>query len=68
MENTLSKEHVFDGIGYEPSLYSRAMFVPLKTDYDQTKYENANQDKNKKLKSPVVKANLAIWQPGGKCI
>lgn len=49
MSQELSKDPVFDGIGYEPSLYSRSMFVPMKTDYDFTVYGNANQDKNKKI-------------------
>ncbi len=49
MQSNLSKEPVFDGVGYEPSLYSRAMFVPLKTDYDYTMYSNPNADKGKKI-------------------
>ncbi len=49
MSQELSKDPVFDGIGYEPSLYSRSMFVPLKTNYDFTVYPEANKDKNKKI-------------------
>ncbi|MGL4293201.1 MAG: glyoxalase III HchA [Bacteroidales bacterium] len=49
MSTELSKNPVFDGIGYEPSPYSRSLYVPLKTDYDHTVYANANQDKNKKI-------------------
>ncbi|MGL5682846.1 MAG: DJ-1/PfpI family protein [Marinifilaceae bacterium] len=49
MAQELSKDPVFDGVGYEPSLYSRSQFVPAKTDYDFTVYENANHDKNKKI-------------------
>lgn len=49
MTQELSKDPVFDGIGYEPSLYSRSMFVPSKTDYDHTVFEKKNTDKNKKI-------------------
>lgn len=49
MTQEFSKDPVFDGVGYEPSLYSRSMFVPLKTDYDFTVYANANKDKKKKI-------------------
>lgn len=49
MSQELSKDPVFDGIGYEPSLYSRSMFVPTKTDYDFTVYNNSNKDTNKKI-------------------
>ncbi len=49
MPQELSKEPLFDGIGYEPSEYSRSMFVAAKTDYDHTVYENPNTDKNKKI-------------------
>lgn len=49
MTQELSKEPVFDGIGYEPSEYSRSMFVVSKTDYDHATYENPNTDKNKKI-------------------
>lgn len=49
MTQELSKEPVFDGIGYEPSLYSRSKFVPAKTDYDFTIYPNGNKDKKKKV-------------------
>src|SRR5690606_22277945 len=49
MSQELSKEPVFDGIGYEPSPFSRSQFVASKTDYDFATYENANKDKNKKI-------------------
>lgn len=49
MAQELSKEPVFDGIGYEPSPYSLSMFVPSKTNYDFTVYPNANKDKRKKV-------------------
>lgn len=49
MTTELSKDPVFDGTGYEPSLYSRSLYVPTKTNYDFTVYENANKDKNKKV-------------------
>lgn len=49
MTPELSKEPIFDGIGYEPSEYSRSMFVVSKTDYDHSTYENPNTDKNKKI-------------------
>ncbi|EEI90305.1 DJ-1/PfpI family protein [Sphingobacterium spiritivorum ATCC 33300] len=49
MTQELSKDPVFDGTGYEPSAFSRAMFVTPKTDYDHTVYENANSNKNKKI-------------------
>lgn len=49
MTQELSKEPVFDGVGYEPSPYSRSLFVAQKTDYDFTKYPNPNTDKNKKI-------------------
>lgn len=49
MSEELSKAPIFDGIGYEPSAYSRSLFVTPKTDYDFAKYENPNTDKNKKV-------------------
>lgn len=49
MSQELSKEPVFDGVGYEPSPYSRSQFVGAKTDYDFTKYENANTNPKKKI-------------------
>ncbi|MBP7172461.1 MAG: protein deglycase HchA [Cloacibacterium sp.] len=49
MSQELSKNPVFDGVGYEPSLFSRSMFVAPKTDYDYSVYENRNTDKNKKI-------------------
>lgn len=49
MSTELSKEPVFDGIGYEPSPFSLSQFVAPKTDYDFTFYENPNTDKNKKV-------------------
>ncbi len=49
MSQELSKDPIFDGTGYEPSLFSRSMFVTNKTDYDHATYKNANTDKNKKI-------------------
>lgn len=49
MSTELSKEPIFDGIGYEPSPFSLSQFVAPKTDYDFTVYENPNTDKNKKV-------------------
>ena len=49
MSEELSKSPIFDGIGYEPSLFSRSLFVSKKTDYDFTVYEHPNTDKNKKI-------------------
>ncbi len=49
MTPELSKEPIFDGIGYEPSEYSRSLFVAPKTDYDHSTYPNPNTDKNKKV-------------------
>ncbi|WP_293916615.1 MULTISPECIES: glyoxalase III HchA [unclassified Sphingobacterium] len=49
MTQELSKDPVFDGTGYEPSAFSRAMFVTSKTDYDHAVYKNANSNKNKKI-------------------
>lgn len=49
MIQELSKEPVFDGVGYEPSPYSLAANVPSKTDYDYTVYPHANQDKHKRV-------------------
>lgn len=49
MSKELSKDPVFDGMGYEPSLYSRAANVPSKTDYDHTVYNNPNRDSHKRI-------------------
>lgn len=49
MTPELSKEPIFDGIGFEPSEYSGSMFVVSKTDYDHSIYENPNTDNNKKI-------------------
>lgn len=49
MNQELSKEPIFDGEGYEPSLFSKSMFVAPKTDYDHSVYAQANTDKNKKI-------------------
>lgn len=49
MSQELSKSPVFDGIGYEPSLFSRSLFVSTKSDYDFTVYENPNTNKSKKI-------------------
>ncbi|UOE38745.1 DJ-1/PfpI family protein [Chryseobacterium oryzae] len=45
----LSKAPVFDGIGYEPSFYSRSQFVAPKTNYEPLDYGNINTDKKKKV-------------------
>ncbi len=58
MSQEPSKQPVFDGIGYEPSAFSRSMFVASKTDYDHTVYKNANTDKNKKYWWYVQKINI----------
>lgn len=60
MTKELSKDPVFDGTGYEPSAFSRAMFVTPKTDYDHTVYENANSNKNKRYWLYVPKNG--IWK------
>ncbi|MCL7987297.1 DJ-1/PfpI family protein [Sphingobacterium sp. lm-10] len=49
MSQELSKSPVFDGTGYEPSVFSRSQFVPAKTDYKVVDYKNTNTDKNKKI-------------------
>lgn len=45
----LSKEPIFDGTGYEPSEFSRKLFVSDKTDYDNHNFENPNTDSGKKI-------------------
>lgn len=45
----LSNQPSFDGEGYEPSELSRSLFVKPKTDYDHSVYQNANNNKNKKI-------------------
>ncbi len=47
--NDLSKEPVFDGIGYEPSFFSRKAMVSTKTDYSKKKYNDTNKDTRKKI-------------------
>lgn len=47
--NDLSKEPVFDGIGYEPSFFSRKAMVSTKTDYSKKKYVDTNKDTRKKI-------------------
>ncbi|MDL1913498.1 MAG: protein deglycase HchA [Bergeyella sp.] len=49
MSQELSKEPIFEGVGYEPSPFSRSQFVTSKTDYDYTVYKNANKDKSKRV-------------------
>lgn len=49
MSQKLSKAPVFDGIGYEPSFYSRSQFVPSITDFKFIDYPNKNTDKKKKV-------------------
>lgn len=64
MSQELSKEPIFDGIGYEPSPYSRSMFVAPKTDYDFSTYENANTDKNKKILVVCTQEQYMTMQNG----
>lgn len=45
----LSKEPVFDGLGYEPSFFSRKAMVTTKTDYSKKKYDEGNKDTRKKI-------------------
>lgn len=66
MIQELSKDPVFDGIGYEPSLYSRAMFVPAKTDYDFTVYPKANSDKKKKILVVCTEGKYLMMANGKK--
>ncbi len=47
--NDLSKEPVFDGIGYEPSFFSRKTMVKTKTNYSKKKYSDVNKDTRKKI-------------------
>ena len=47
--NDLSKEPVFDGIGYEPSFFSRKAMVTTKTNYSKKKYSDVNKDTRKKI-------------------
>jgi len=47
--NDLSKEPVFDGIGYEPSFFSRKAMVSSKTDYSKNSYSDGNTDPTKKI-------------------
>lgn len=49
MSNELSKAAVFDGTGYEPSLFSRSQFVAPKTDYKAVDLHHRNTDQNKKI-------------------
>ena len=49
MSQELSKAPVFDGVGYEPSFFSRSIAVGSKTDYSVVDYKNYNTDKNKKV-------------------
>ncbi|GHE30195.1 glyoxalase III HchA [Sphingobacterium griseoflavum] len=66
MAQALSKEPVFDGIGYEPSPFSRSEFVTAKTDYDHTVYEGANTDKNKKILVVCTEQRYMTMQNGKK--
>lgn len=49
MSQELSKAPIFDGIGYEPSFYSRTQAVAAKSGYDFTDIEPFNKDKKKKI-------------------
>lgn len=55
MSQELSAAPVFDGIGYEPSFYSRSQFVPAKTDFEFTNYENSNTDSDAKAIIKTIK-------------
>ncbi|MBL7733857.1 MAG: DJ-1/PfpI family protein [Chitinophagaceae bacterium] len=49
MSQELSKAPIFDGIGYEPSFYSRTQAVAAKSSYDFTDFEPFNKDRKKKI-------------------
>lgn len=66
MTQELSKEPVFDGVGYEPSPFSLSQFVSSKTDYDFAVYENANKDKNKKILVVCTEERYMEMQNGKK--
>ena len=66
MSQELSKEPVFDGIGYEPSSYSLSLFTSSKTDYDSTVFENANQDRNKKILGVCTEDKYLTTEDGKK--
>ncbi|MFD2599436.1 glyoxalase III HchA [Sphingobacterium corticis] len=66
MSQELSKEPQFDGVGYEPSPFSLSQFVAPKTDYDFTKYERGNQDKNKKILVVCTEERYMTMQNGKK--
>ncbi|WKS95401.1 glyoxalase III HchA [Riemerella columbina] len=64
MTQELSKEPIFDGVGYEPSPFSRAQFVAAKTDYDFTQYDRPNTDKNKKILVVCTQEQYMTMQNG----
>lgn len=66
MAQELSKEPVFDGIGYEPSPFSLSQFVSSKTDYDFSEYKNANRDKNKKILIVCTEERYMTMKNGNK--
>lgn len=66
MTQELSKEPVFDGIGYEPSPFSRSQFVAAKTDYDFSKYDNPNTDKHKKIMVVCTEERYMTMKNGKK--
>lgn len=66
MSQELRKEPIFDGIGYEPSAFSRSQFVASKTDYDFTRYENPNSDKNKRILVVCTEERYMTMQNGNK--
>ena len=49
MSQELSHAPIFDGIGYEPSFYSRTQATAAKSGYDFTDFEPFNKDKKKKI-------------------
>lgn len=66
MTQELSREPIFDGIGYEPSPFSTSQFVVSKTDYDFEVYKNANTNRNKKILVVCTEERYMTMQNGKK--
>jgi len=66
MSQDLNNEPVFDGVGYEPSFYSRAQFVAPKTDYKSKDYKKINTDKNKKIMVICTEEKYMTMENGKK--
>ncbi len=49
MSQELSKAPIFDGIGYEPSFYSRTQAVAAKSGYDFADFEPFNKNRKNKI-------------------